>query len=81
MGLRSGSASASHFGRHRLRTVCVAPHASRGFLMGGSLAGASTVVPNTVREVFKSGVSSLKRAALGLGGKRVLLTVGKNGLA
>jgi phosphatidylinositol alpha-1,6-mannosyltransferase len=35
------------------------------------------VVPNTVREMFTPGDGSAQRAALGLGGKQVLLTVGR----
>ena len=35
------------------------------------------VVPNTVREMFTPGDGSAQRAALGLRGKRVLLTVGR----
>src|SRR4029077_5780556 len=35
------------------------------------------VVPNTVRELFMPGDGSALRAALGLGSKRVLLTVGR----
>lgn len=35
------------------------------------------VVPNTVREIFKPGDGSVRRSALGLNGKQVLLTVGR----
>jgi phosphatidylinositol alpha-1,6-mannosyltransferase len=35
------------------------------------------VVPNTVRQMFTPGDGSARRAAIGLGGKRVLLTVGR----
>src|SRR5579864_2054360 len=35
------------------------------------------IVPNTVREIFTPGDGSARRAAMGLGGKRVLLTVGR----
>jgi len=35
------------------------------------------VVPNTVREIFTPGDGSARRAAMGLAGKRVLLTVGR----
>jgi phosphatidylinositol alpha-1,6-mannosyltransferase len=35
------------------------------------------VVPNTVREMFTPGDGTARRAALGLNGKRVLLTVGR----
>jgi phosphatidylinositol alpha-1,6-mannosyltransferase len=58
--------------------LCVSRHTRAAVLSWAAIAPERVlVVPNTVREVFKPGGGSLRRAALGLGNKRVLLTVGR----
>ncbi len=58
--------------------LCVSRHTRRVVLSWAVIAPERVlVVPNTVRDVFTPGDDSKQRAALGLKGKRVLLTVGR----
>jgi phosphatidylinositol alpha-1,6-mannosyltransferase len=58
--------------------MCVSRHTRAAVLSWAVMAPERVlVVPNTVREVFTPGDGSRQRAALGLEGKRVLLTVGR----
>ena len=58
--------------------LCVSRHTRAAVLSWAAIAPERVlVVPNTVREVFTPGDGSTQRAALGLEGKRVLLTVGR----
>ena len=58
--------------------LCVSRHTRSALLSWAAIAPERVLVmPNTVREVFTPGDGSARRAALGLEGKRVLLTVGR----
>ena len=58
--------------------LCVSRHTRSAVLSWAAVAPERVlIVPNTVREVFTPGDGSTQRAALGLEGKRVLLTVGR----
>ncbi|MDP9159518.1 MAG: glycosyltransferase family 4 protein [Acidobacteriota bacterium] len=58
--------------------LCVSRHTRAAVLSwAGIVPERVLVVPNTVREVFTPGDGSSLRVALGLQGKRVLLTVGR----
>ena len=58
--------------------LCVSRHTRAAVLSWAAIAPERVlVVPNTVREVFTPADGSTQRAALGLEGKRVLLTVGR----
>jgi phosphatidylinositol alpha-1,6-mannosyltransferase len=58
--------------------LCVSRHTRAAVLSWATITPERVlVVPNTVREVFAPGDGSTGRAALGLEGKRVLLTVGR----
>jgi phosphatidylinositol alpha-1,6-mannosyltransferase len=58
--------------------LCVSRHTRAAVLSWAAIAPDRVlVVPNTVREVFTPADGSARRAALGLEGKRVLLTVGR----
>jgi phosphatidylinositol alpha-1,6-mannosyltransferase len=58
--------------------LCVSRHTRAAVLSWAAIAPERVlVVPNTVREAFTPGVGSSQRAALGLEGKGVLLTVGR----
>jgi phosphatidylinositol alpha-1,6-mannosyltransferase len=58
--------------------LCVSRHTRAAVLSWAAIAPDRVlVVPNTVREVFTPADGSAGRAALGLEGKRVLLTVGR----
>jgi phosphatidylinositol alpha-1,6-mannosyltransferase len=58
--------------------LCVSRHTRAAVLSWAAIAPERVlVVPNTVQEVFTPGESLELRAALGLDGKRVLLTVGR----
>jgi phosphatidylinositol alpha-1,6-mannosyltransferase len=58
--------------------LCVSRHTRAAVLAWAAIAPERVlVVPNTVREVFTPADGSGRRAALGLEGKRVLLTVGR----
>jgi phosphatidylinositol alpha-1,6-mannosyltransferase len=58
--------------------LCVSRH-TRAAVLSWAVIGPERVlvVPNTVREVFAPGDASRQRSALGLEGKRILLTVGR----
>jgi phosphatidylinositol alpha-1,6-mannosyltransferase len=58
--------------------LCVSRHTRSAVLSWAAIAPERVlVVPDTVREAFTPGDGSKQRAALGLEGKRVLLTVGR----
>jgi len=58
--------------------LCVSRHTRTAVLSWAAIAPERVlVVSNTVREVFTPGDGSTQRAALGLEGKRILLTVGR----
>ena len=58
--------------------LCVSRHTRAAVLSWAAIAPERVlVVSNTVREAFTPGDGSTQRAALGLEGKRVLLTVGR----
>ncbi len=58
--------------------LCVSRHTRAAVLSWAAIAPERVlVVPNTVREAFAPGDDSRQRAALALGNKRVLLTVGR----
>jgi phosphatidylinositol alpha-1,6-mannosyltransferase len=58
--------------------LCVSRHTRAAVLSWAAIAPErALVVPGTVREVFTPGDGSTQRAALALGGKRILLTVGR----
>jgi phosphatidylinositol alpha-1,6-mannosyltransferase len=58
--------------------LCVSRHTRAAVLSWATIATERVlVVPNTVREVFTPGDGSKQRAALGVEGKRVLLTVAR----
>jgi phosphatidyl-myo-inositol dimannoside synthase len=58
--------------------LCVSRHTRSAVLSWAAIAPERVlVVPDTVREAFTPGDGSTQRAALGLEGKRVLLTVGR----
>ena len=58
--------------------LCVSRHTRAAVLSWAAIAPDRVlVVPNTVREVFTPGDGSAQRAALGVEGKCVLLTVGR----
>jgi phosphatidylinositol alpha-1,6-mannosyltransferase len=58
--------------------LCVSRHTRAAVLSWAAIAPERLlVVPNTVREAFTPGDGAAPRAALGLEGKRILLTVGR----
>jgi phosphatidylinositol alpha-1,6-mannosyltransferase len=58
--------------------LCVSRHTRAAVLSWAAIAPERVlVVPDTVRDAFSPGSDSKQRAALGLEGKRVLLTVGR----
>ncbi len=58
--------------------LCVSRHTRAAVLSWAAIAPERVlVVPNTVREAFTPGDGSTQRAALAIGDKRVLLTVGR----